>query len=298
MPLTSSNLPIFLDEIVTGMAVQSMAMLPSMIGVMAGVQTMNVARKRFGSVGGGSLWTEKATSMAEPTEQTVVELYSQDAVPMEYDAKYVIERKLVDDSEWGIIAEYGAQLGDTGARTMEEHFADMLDDLFVGATNPCQDGKSCVHSAHANKGNSDTQSSSGSNSLTTDGLTATRYAMHEYTDDNGLKAPSRLGLIAIGANLETKAQQLAKSALDPNNASNAANVFQNLSYVVIDLVDWTTKWIGIDPVKMKMNLLWLERIAMETYGRGDLFTGKREIGGYMRYAKLVRDWRWVYGNAP
>lgn len=302
MPLTSANMTYFLDEIVTGMAVQAIAMTPSMIDMLFGVRPMTGARKRFASVGGGSLWSRKSASMAEPTAASVVQLYEQDAVPLVYDQKYTLERELVDDAidtgDYDLIAEYGTQLGDGGVVTMEEQAADVIEDLFNGTTYKCESGISAINDTHTNKGDAATQDNDGANSLNTDGLSATRYAMRSYTDDNGLKAPSRMGLIAIGAYLETTAQQLAKSAQTPEDANNSANVFQGLSYVVLDRVTWTTQWIGLDPVKMKQNLLWLERVPMEIYGRGDLFAGKHEIAGYMRHVPVIRDWRFVYGNAP
>lgn len=295
--MTSGNLSFVLDEIVTGLAMRAYYRLPSIIPALFNVRPSSRRRERFASVSGSTRWLEK-TPTAAPSEIHVIQQAEKDFVHTPFGAAMALEREFIDDQEFGILERLGTEMGRQGALAMELDAVAVLDDLVAGATHKDEFGLSVVNAAHLNVDGGNSQSNSGSNALDTDGLNATRVAMKGFKDYRGNKDPSIMNLVLVPTALETKAQQLARSAQNPDNAQNTANVFQGLEYLVCDRLDSSTKWYGIDSMLMRDNLLWLQRIGIEIFSTGDLFTGTRKIGGYTRYSRGVLDWRWIYGNAP
>jgi len=295
--MTSSSMSFVLDEIVTGLAVNAFYRSPFMLPLLFNVRGSSRRRERFASVSGLNRWAVKnPTAAASP--DNLIQQFEKDFVHTAYGQEIAVEREFIDDQEFGILEKIGDQIGYNGGRTMELDAVAVWDDFTAGATHKAEDGLSVCNNAHLNVDGANSQDNLGGNSLDTDGLNATRVAMRGFKDYRGNLAPSIMRLIVVPTALQTRAQQLARSEKNPDNAQNTANVFQGLEYVVWDLLSSTSEWFGIDPGLMMSNLLWLQRIGIEIYGSGDLFTGTRKIGGYTRYSRGVLDWRFVYGNAP
>ena len=143
------------------------------------------------------------------------------------------------------------------------------------------------------------QSNSGTNSLSLTGLDTTRVAMRAFTNYSGDLAPSRMRLIAVPPALEMTGFELLKSVGKPDTTNNNINFYNGLADMLVwDFLTDSNAWFGIDPMLMKQNLIWWQRIALEIYSTGNLFDRTKKIGGYYRASHGCRDWRWVYGNNP
>jgi phage major head subunit gpT-like protein len=294
--ITSESLSYALDEIVSAVTFDSFYGMPFMLPQLFSVRPSSRRRERFASLGGLGVWTEKTRGAAADSD-ALVQQFEKDFVHTAFGKEIPIERELIDDCEVNIVGEIGVQIGATAAYTMETHAAEVFNDFFDGATFKSEDGVTVCNNTHVNSdGTTLSDNLSTTNALNTDGVSAVRTAMRGFVNSRGLKDPSILRLILVPPALETTAAQLAKSERTPENAMNTANVFQGLQYGVWDFLSSTTDWFGIDTAKMKQEVLWLQRIPLEVFSSGDMFTGTKKIGGYMRYSRGVKGWNWVYGN--
>jgi hypothetical protein len=120
-----------------------------------------------------------------------------------------------------------------------------------------------------------------------------------YRNYRGDKMSVHPKLLVVPTDLEEVAWEMIRSTGKPDTANNNANMYNGMfDLVVWDFLTDTNAWFMVDPRLMKLNLIWFQRIALEVFGDGNLFSGTRNIGGYYRAALGVRDWRWIYGNNP
>ena len=271
--ITTGSLSYALDEVVSAIAFEVFYDLPFMMPVLYDVRTSKRRRERQASLGGLREYDQK-TNGAEPAEDELVQQYERDFVHIAYGKQVPIERELVDDEEWGILADAGQQLGYMAAYTMEKRAADLWNDAFVGASYKAEDSLSICNGAHVNSDGGNSQSNSGTNSLNIAGLEATRIAMRKFKNYRGDKMSIRPRLLVVPIDLEQTGWEMIKSVGKPDSENNNLNFYQGMyDLVVWDFLTSSTSWWMADPQMLKMNLIWYQRIALEIFGDGNLFTG-------------------------
>lgn len=301
--ITSNTLSYALDEVVSAIVFESFFgerfLFPSLYSVRPSARR----RERLASLGGLGSFEAKQPTQA-PTEDSSTQQYEKDFVHTAYGKTISIERELLDDSEWGLLADLSQKLGESAARTMEEHAASLFHDAFAGASFKAEDNLSLCNAAHVNSDSANSQSNTGTSALSMASVKATRTAMRKFTDYRGKLLSVRPNALLIPPDLEEDAWEIIRSSGRPDTANRADNFYNGM----FDLYVWdflstgmtggdADNWFMLDTRLMKSNLLWYQRVPLEVFGTGDLFTGTRKIGGYMRYSYGVRDWRWVYGHA-
>lgn len=296
--MTSQNLAFVLDEVVSGIAYEAFYEDQFMMPLLYDVRTSERKRERLASLAGLTLYSQK-TNGAEPASDNVIQEFEKDFIHVSYGKKVSIERELVDDEEWGLLVDVGQQIGMLAAQTMEVTAAAAWSDFFTGATYKAEDNLSVCNSAHLNVDAGNSQSNTGTSDLDFAGIKAARIAMRKFTNYRGDKMSVHPKLLVVPTDLEEVAWEMIRSTGKPDTANNNANMYNGMfDLVVWDFLTDTNAWFMVDPRLMKLNLIWFQRIALEVFGDGNLFTGTRNIGGYYRAALGVRDWRWIYGNNP
>jgi len=301
--ITSNSLSFVLDEVVSAVAFEAFYEESFMMPTLFGVRSSGRRRERLASLGGLGEFEVKNPGQTA-TEDTITQQFEKDFVHTAYGKTVPVERELIDDEEFGAVADLGRQLGTMAAYTMENKAAGIFRDAFAGATHTAEDALSLCNSAHLNVDSGNSQSNSGSSAFSMAAVKATRTAMRKFTNYNGELLGVRPDALIMPPDLEEDAWEVVRSTGRPDTASRAENIYNGMftlyvwDFISDGVTDGDTdNWFMVDSRRMKQNLLWYQRIPLEVYGDGDLFAGKRRIGGYYRASFGVRDWRWVYGHA-
>jgi len=255
------------------------------------------AQEHFLGAGGLADWDEyKGTIIYDDFDQ----LYKTTLTHQEYVKGFKVERKLVDDDQYGLITPRPRQLAISAMRTREKHAASVFNNAFsssyVGgdAVALCSDSHPLAptHSG-------DTQDNAGSTALSYTAVNATREIMRAYTDDRGELTPVMPDTLLVPPELEETAYAIVKTIQKPDSADYHANFAGGwLSNVVVwDYLTDANNWFLVDSRLAKIHLLWIDRIPLEfAMDPTSDFSLEARFRGYMRYAYGWSDWRWVYGH--
>ena len=297
---TESSLSYAVDEVVSMVAFESFYedqggfVLPFLYDI----RTSSKRRERGASFGGLGEYEVKSET-GEPAEDEITQQYEKDFTHVEYAKQVPTSRAIADDEEWGLLVDMGIQLGGRAQYTMEKLGAAVFNDAFGGATYKAEDGKSICNSAHTNVDGGNSQSNSGTNTFGLAGLEASRLVMRGFKNYRGDLNPARPNLVVVPKELEITGFELLKSVGKPDTANNNLNFYNGMMNMLVwDFLTDTNAWFVIDQQRMKQNLIWYQRIALEIFGDGNMFTGTRNIGGYFRASHGVRNPFFVYGNNP
>lgn len=305
---TSASLSFVLDEVVSAVAFESFFDESFLYTSLYGVRSSGRRRERLASIGGLGVFTQKNAGAAVD-DDVVTQQFEKDYTHVAYGKKVPVERELIDDEEFGTIADLGQQLGYMGAYTMELQASEVFRDAFTGARHTTEDSLTLCNSAHLNVDSGNSQGNTGTSALSMSSIQSTRTAMRRFTNYRGQLRSVRPDALIIPPNLEETAWEIVRSTGRPDDATNAANIYNGMFQLYVwDFLDTgiaagsattagdANNWFMVDSKLMRMNLLWYQRIPLEVFGDGDLFTGTRRIGAYYRASHGPRDWRWVYGH--
>jgi hypothetical protein len=221
-----------------------------------------------------------------------------------------VERRLVDDDQYGQIRRRATTLVDSFNTTVESDAANVFINGFtdsgtnrMGASTNGADGVALLSAAHphspANTNN--TQSNEGTLALTIDNLDTTRQAMRNFTDDKDQLLGVNPDMLLIPPELERTATQIVaeRAVYEPGSAQYDVNMFAGrFRPVVWDRLTDSNAWFLIDSTAMKQHLIWQWRIRPE-FSQSEDFDGlTAKFRGYMRYGIGWTDWRWIYGQNP
>jgi len=296
--ITTSSLSYAVDEVVSMVAFETFYEETFYMPFLYDVRTSSKRRERGASFGGLGEYEVKGET-AEPSEDEIAQQYEKDFVHVEYAKQVPMSRTIVDDEDWGVLADLGQQLGYMAGYTMEKLAAALFNDAFSGATYKAEDAKSICNDAHTNVDGGNSQDNSGTNTFGLSGLETTRLAMRGFKNYRGDMAPARPSLVLVPKDLEITGFELLKSVGKPDTANNNLNFYNGMMDLMVwDFLTDTNAWFVIDPRRMKQNLIWFQRIALEIFGDGNMFTGTKKIGGYFRASHGCKHWAWLYGNNP
>ena len=221
-----------------------------------------------------------------------------------------VERRLVDDDQYGQINRRAQNMADSFNQTIETDAVNVFINGFtdsgtnrMGASVAGADGVGLLSTAHpyspANSGT--TQGNEGTLALTIDNLDATRQAMRNFTDDKGNLLGVNPNLLLVPPELERTATQLIseRAIYEPNGAEYNVNMFSGrFQPLVWDRLTDANAWFLIDSNLMKSHLIWQWRIRPEFSAADDFDGFIAKYRGYMRYGIGWTDWRWIYGQNP
>jgi phage major head subunit gpT-like protein len=221
-----------------------------------------------------------------------------------------VERRLVDDDQYGQIRRRASNMADAFNVTREQDAVNVFINAFtdsgtnrMGASTNGADGVALCSTAHpyspANSGT--TQSNEATLALNLDNLDTARQAMRNFTDDKGMLLGVNPDTLLVPPELERTAMQIVseRAIYEPNSAEYTTNMFSGrFRPIVWDRLTDSNSWFLIDSTLMKQHLIWQNRITPE-FSQADDFDGlTAKFRGYMRYGIGWTDWKWVYGSNP
>ena len=215
----------------------------------------------------------------------------------EYVVTFEVERKLLDDDQYGIVAgERARKLGVSATQKMEIDAASVFNNAFSTSYNGA-DGKPLCSTTHPrNPNKTGSLVNAGTSALTKANVSLTRQAMMATEDDAGNILGMMPNALMVPPELEDTALEIVNSLQDPGSANNAINP-QAGRFTVIPwhyLTD-SNNWFMMDTVWMRESLKWYERTPLEITVQDQTAT-EAVYEAYMRYSYGWDDWRWIYGH--
>jgi phage major head subunit gpT-like protein len=226
-------------------------------------------------------------------------LYAKTFTPVEYALGTAVERKLIDDAQYGVINARASKLGLTFDRKRYRDAAS----IFNNATSTVApyvmpDGKALVAIDHPlSPTNAGTQSNAGSTALSYDAIIAAEQAGMAFTDSKGNPGDTNFDTLVVPLALRQTAINLVGSELRPGTANNDMNTLRGYNVVVSKYLTDSNNWFLVDSRLAKMELIWFNRIMPEfTTDPSSDYNLVSKFRGYMRYSYGAVDWRWIYGS--
>jgi len=299
---TSNTLSFVLDEVVSAVVFESFFAETYMMPALYSIRGSARRRERLASIGGiGEFEAKNETAAA--AEDEVTQQFEKDFVHTAYAKQIPVSRELIDDEEYGVLADLGGQLGTMAAYTMENKAAELFRDAFAGATYTDEAGLSICNTAHLNVDGGNSQSNRGTVAFSLANIKVARTAMRKFKNYNGELLSVRPNALLIPPDLEEDAWEAVKSIGRPDTTNNAANFYNGMFQLFVwDFLSTgvtggdVNNWFMLDTRVLAQSLLWFQRVPLEVFGDGDLFKGTRRIGAYFRASHGLRDWRGIYGN--
>jgi hypothetical protein len=223
--------------------------------------------------------------------------YKTNYVHAEFARGMKLERKLVDDDLYNVIARRPSQLGLAAFRKRETDAASVFNNVVVaGITGG--DGVALGSTAHPSNNGGASQSNLGTTALSPTELDTARITMVKYKSNRGNPLTIQPDTIIVPVDLQSYAYEIISSRGKVDTAQN--NV--NFHYGSYKLVVWpnylasTTRWFLADSKIMKMYLNWFDRVTPQFFRDVDFNTLTAQFAGYMRYSYGWSDWRWLYAE--
>ena len=217
-----------------------------------------------------------------------------------------IERKLLDDEQYGIVERAAAGIAKSVSRTREKLGAKIFQGAFSAAfayqTN--EEGKSLCSTTHLSKSGASTASgfsNMGTAAFSKANLEAARLLMMRYKTDIGerFEMSQNWGIVYPMA-LDSTVREVTQTPAGYNTAYKNINVESQQGYTLIPyplLDDTDTKsWWLVDMTAMKEALVWFDRIKPEYDNMIDFETKILKHSVYFRLSWAWLKWQWCYGN--
>lgn len=269
------------------------------------VQTSNKAIETDLRMGGFGLW-EKKDSAGSVQYQDMVDPQALQYIHEEFASGFQIERKLVDDEQYNVMAKRAKALGRAARATIETKAAKVLNDAF--SVNGF-DGVPLISTAHvrldggtmSNRLQAADGASSADAKLTDANLKAALIQMSRQVDERGLKIQVQPSKLVVPRALEYTARTILGSMNisaqgNGTGMTNDKNVIQgSLEVVPLDYLDVNnTCWFLIDPTVAELNFFWRKRVEFKNTEDFDTMVAKYR--GYMRFSVGYSDYRGIFGS--
>jgi len=269
----------------------------SRIPMLFNVLTSAKAQEHFLGVGGMGDWNayEGAIEYDEFDQG-----YKTSLTHEQYVKGFKVERKLVDDDQYGVINPRPRQLALSAMRTREKHAASVFNNAFSASYTGGDSVALCSDSHPMSPVNATTQDNAGTSALTYDNVVTTRRLMREYKDDRNELVVINPDTLLVPPELEETAFAIMETEQKPDSANYHANfVPSKINKVIVwDYLTDANNWFMIDSALASIHLLWIDRVNLEfEMDPTSDFRLEARFRGYMRYSYGWSDWRWVYGHS-
>lgn len=274
---------------------------PSILSNMFNVQTSAESKEENVGIGGISdeAWDNYKNSgvkSAVSFDQGYKVTYNHE----EYVVQLRVERKLMDDDQYGVLNTRARRLGISAMQKMERDGASVFNNAF-SASYLGADAKALCATDHPNSpSNASTQGNKGTSALTKANVGAIRQLMMAYKDDAGNLLGITPDTLIVPPALEDTALEIANSVYDPTSANNAINPQAGRFRVQAwHFLTDTNNWFMADSVWQREALNWYNRVlpnGLPEITLVDESSTEAVYDVYMRYSFGWDDWRWVYGN--
>lgn len=219
-----------------------------------------------------------------------------------------IERDLVEDELYGVIAKKPMKLARSANITFEKYAAGVLNSCTTGSNDIVVDGvtvqdgtegQALISTSHPySPSDASVQSNYGIAALSPTSVDAARLAMRAYKNDRGNLAPSHGTLLIVPKELEKRAFEIIDTKAGLDTAEGNSNFFfGRYKLAVWDYLSDANNWFMADEQMMKMEgLTWFDRIPLQFVKTGEFDTLVAKYAVTARVSFGYQDWRWVYGQ--
>lgn len=287
---------------------ETYAELPEQYSQVFNVQDSKKAIETDLRMGGFGLWDKKDSAGSiqydDPTGTQALQY-----VHEEFSKGFTVERKFIDDEQYGTISKWTKSLARTARATIETNAASVFNNAFT--TNGF-DGVSLINTAHVRLDGG----TMGNELLATDGagaadgalsdrnLKAALIQMSRQVDDRGILIQVQPKILVVPRTLQFIANTIIQSQSVSSQGTgsgmtNDKNMLPSLKVVVMDYVGTTgvtnpNAWFLIDPTVAELNFFW--RRKLEFNNTEDFDTMQAKYRGYMRFSCGYSDYRGIFGS--
>lgn len=269
------------------------------------VKNSKKAREVDYGLGSMPIWSEFGTAINKDLKGTAVTDGEMPKVPYvtipagleriyvhkEFAQGFMVERKMVDDEQYGAIEKMPKDLARAGRYKVE---MDAISLLTKGFTDNGYDGKPLFATDHPTLAGG-TNSNLITGELNQANLEKAIIAMRNFTDEAGKKVVYKADTLIVPPALEFKAIELLNSVNKPDGDLNNVNSIKGkLKIQVMEFLDSDTAWFVMDSKRHELNFFW--RVRPEFKREEDFDTLVAKYRGYMRYSYGYSDYRGIVGS--
>ena len=269
------------------------------------VKNSKKAREVDYGLGSMPIWSEFGTAINKDLKGTAVTDGEMPKVPYvtipagleriyvhkEFAQGFMVERKMVDDEQYGAIEKMPKDLARAGRYKVE---MDAISLLTKGFSEAGYDGKPLFATDHPTLAGG-TNSNLITGELNQENLEKAIIAMRNFTDEAGKKVVFKADTLIVPPALEFKAIELLNSVNKPDGDLNNVNSIKGkLKIQVMEFLDSDTAWFVMDSKRHELNFFW--RVRPEFKREEDFDTLVAKYRGYMRYSYGYSDYRGIVGS--
>ena len=269
------------------------------------VKNSKKAREVDYGLGSMPIWSEFGTAINKDLKGTAVTDGEMPKVPYvtipagleriyvhkEFAQGFMVERKMVDDEQYGAIEKMPKDLARAGRYKVE---MDAISLLTKGFTDNGYDWKPLFATDHPTLAGG-TNSNLITGELNQANLEKAIIAMRNFTDEAGKKVVYKADTLIVPPALEFKAIELLNSVNKPDGDLNNVNSIKGkLKIQVMEFLDSDTAWFVMDSKRHELNFFW--RVRPEFKREEDFDTLVAKYRGYMRYSYGYSDYRGIVGS--
>lgn len=302
MPINPTSASYAIDMTITAVAYEEINNNPLMLPVLASMMPGTGSQDVVGSLATFDTF-EESDDGVEPDDDNPGNLFTKTFVHRERKKAFSVTRNVITDNRFGLLAQYGEQLGAAYTQTLEQNLAALFHDAFAGATHTAEDG-SAICASHT-YGVTTQNNGSATAALDYSAWKSAVNAAATWQDSRGNPLRIRLDTLLVPTAKEEDGWQiLGQHVGDPTSAERRGNFYS--SGGTMKMISWDllgtaltggsdTVWFGLNLPYFKRNLKWFMRAPLEVYGETKMF-GTRRVGGYARYSYGVCNPFGIYGS--
>ncbi len=275
--------------------------IPEQYSSIFNVKTSKKAKETDYGLGAMPTWDEFGSSTAPVTGTTnmpTVPYVTLDPglervyTHKEFAQGFMVERKMVDDEQYGAIEKMPKDLARAGRYKVEMDCAKLFDEAF---TVNGYDGKPLISATHPLL-NGETCSNLIDGELTPENLKKAIQAMRtNFKDEAGKKVVYKATTLIVPPALEFKAREIVNSTQLADTELNNVNSLKGIVEIkVLDFLGSDTAWFVIDKNRHEINFFW--RVKAEFKRDEDFDSLVAKYRGYMRYSLGYSDFRGIVGS--
>ena len=270
---------------------------PDMIPMVFNMETSDKWGEQDTGVSGLGLVPTKAEN-ANVSYDDVYQTYDKTYTHLTYALAVRYSKEMLDDEKWGLINKLTKALGRSMFNTRQIQAASIFNNAFTAGAFAGSDGAALCSTTHPLiAGGTASNNLSPSADLSVTSLREMCNQMEDVVDDRGLLVNIDPRYLLIPNELIWDAEELLKSALRPDNSSNAINAFQvkKVDYMVWNyLTDPDAFWLLSDKDEHALKFIDREAVNTSSDVDWDADAGKVKIRGRFSYG--FSDWRGVQGS--
>ena len=288
-----------LDKRVTKMFYDELNQLPDRVSEFFQMETSKDSFEKWSGIGEIGDFSEFAGSV---TYQSQSQGFDTTAEHRTFTNGFQVTRQMYDDDRHGIWERKSPALANSYMRTRQGHAARMFNFAFTTDTFFYNNTEAVALCSDAHATTSGASTASGFDNLTTGSLNAVnvsalRTQMRGFRGDVANKISVMPDKLLYPIELADRADEIIKSAKDPNSANNTYNSQGNGRWTGTDweyLTD-TNNWFMLASKSAKQWVVWFDRTPLEFAKAEEFDTFVAKWRAYCRYSSMWLNWRWIAG---